>query len=116
MAAGLLLSFGGCGENPTGSWQSRQSEVPQLGIEEVRACTDELLKEMLAQKGITDYEIENASLGFITDDPVIYIVGYCYHYSGGTQTYGYKLHRNGQEFSVIEEGTEVGEFMAGISE
>lgn len=40
--------------------------------------TDELLEDMLGQKGINNYEIELTSGGFITDDPVTYLVGYRY--------------------------------------
>ena len=65
------------------------------------------------EKDISEYSIDLTSHGFVTDDPLIYIVGYRYTYNGQTTTYGYKMHQTEEGFAVIEEGVEVGEFITG---
>lgn len=68
---------------------------------------------MLAGKGIVDYDIELTSGGFITSDPIVYVVGYRYMYNGVTDLYGYKLKQAESGFTVLEEGYEVGKFVVG---
>ena len=41
---------------------------------DARTFTDSLLKEMLSKQGIADYVIDTTTGGFITSDPVIYMV------------------------------------------
>ncbi|MCM1191730.1 MAG: hypothetical protein NC123_09675 [Butyrivibrio sp.] len=83
---------------------------------EASAFTDSLLEEMLNQKGITDYNIKLTSGGFITDDPIIYIVGYRFTYDGTTEVYGYKLSLAEGGYAVLEEGREIGAFIVGDGE
>ena len=92
MAAVLAFSISGCAEKQepeTGSDAGIQMAFDNSFA--ARDFTDGLLEELLEQKGIEDYEIELTSGGFITDDPVTYIVGYRYQHNGITETYGYKL-------------------------
>ena len=80
---------------------------------DARTFTDSLLKEMLSKQGITDYAIDTTTGGFITSDPVIYMVGYRYTHNGQTDVYGYKLSQSKDGFEVIAEGTEIGEVIIG---
>ena len=75
--------------------------------------TDELLEDMLGQKGINNYEIELTSGGFITHDPVTYLVGYRYRCNDEIEVYGYKLRQTEDGFTVLDEGPEVGAFIVG---
>lgn len=68
---------------------------------------------MLAEKGIVNYDIELTSGGFMTSDPIVYVVGYRYAYNGATDLYGYKLSQAESGFTILEEGYEVGEFIVG---
>lgn len=114
MAAVLAFSISGCAEKQepeTGSDAGIQMAFDNSFA--ARDFTDGLLEELLEQKGIEDYEIELTSGGFITDDPVTYIVGYRYQHNGITETYGYKLKQTEAGFTVLEEGAEVGEFIVG---
>lgn len=80
---------------------------------DARSFADGLLEAMLTKQGITDYTIDMTSGGFITNDPIIYTVGYQYTHNGQTEVYGYKLKQSKGSFTVIAEGTEIGEFMVG---
>ncbi len=82
---------------------------------DARTFTDSLLKEMLSKQGIADYVIDTTTGGFITSDPVIYMVGYHYTHNGQTGVYGYKLSQSKDGFEVIAEGTEIGEVIIGTS-
>lgn len=82
---------------------------------DARTFTDSLLKEMLSKQGIADYVIDTTTGGFITSDPVIYMVGYHYTHNGQTDVYGYKLSQSKDGFEVIAEGTEIGEVIIGTS-
>ena len=81
-----------------------------------RTFTDSLLEEMLSKQGVTDYVIDTTTGGFITSDPVIYMVGYRYTHNGQTDVYGYKLSQSKDGFEVIAEGTEIGEVIIGTSD
>lgn len=82
---------------------------------DARTFTDGILEETLSKQGITDYTIDEAAGGFITDDPIVYMIGYRYTHNGNGQTevYGYKLRQSEVGFTVIAEGTEIGEVMIG---
>lgn len=80
---------------------------------EAKKFADALFEGMVEEKDISEYSIDLTSHGFVTDDPLIYIVGYRYTYNGQTTTYGYKMHQTEEGFAVIEEGVEVGEFITG---
>jgi len=82
---------------------------------DARTFTDSLLKEMLSKQGIADYVTDTTAGGFITSDPVIYMVGYRYTHNGQTDVYGYKLSQSKDGFEVIAEGTEIGEVIIGTS-
>lgn len=77
-----------------------------------------LFEEMLLEKGITQYEIVLSSGGFVTEDPLVFLAGYRYTYDGKEAVYGYKLRLNedGGRFTVLEEGSETGEFIVGQEE
>ena len=75
-----------------------------------------LVDEMLKQSGVKSYEIELTAGGFITDDPLIYLVAYQYHYNDKNEVYGYKLQQVNSGFTVLEEGSEVGMFIIGDGE
>ena len=114
MAAVLAFSISGCTEKQ--ETETGSDAGIQMAFDNSFAAqdfTDGLLEELLEQKGIEDYEIELTSGGFITDDPVTYIVGYRYQHNGITETYGYKLKQTEAGFTVLEEGAEVGEFIVG---
>ena len=111
----LLTSiFAGCSVTPENN-ASADAGV-QLAFDTsmvAREFTDELVAEMLAGKGIVDYDIELTSGGLITSDPSVYVVGYRYMYNGVTDLYGYKLKQAESGFTVLEEGYEVGKFVVG---
>ena len=114
MAAVLAFSISGCTEKQ--ETETGSDAGIQMAFDNSFAAqdfTDGLLEELLEQKGIEDYGIELTSGGFITDDPITYIVGYRYHHDGITETYGYKLKQTEAGFTVLEEGAEVGEFIVG---
>ena len=113
----FLLSLGGC------SPQQMPSTELDMGVQAAfdnsfvaREFTDELLDEMLKQSGVKSYEIELTAGGFITDDPLIYLVAYQYHYNDKNEVYGYKLQQVNSTFTVLEEGSEVGMFIIGDGE
>ena len=82
---------------------------------DARTFTDGLLEKMLSKQGVADYVIDTTTGGFITSDPIIYMVGYRYTYNGQTDVYGYKLRQSKEGFAVIAEGTEIGEVIIGTS-
>ena len=83
---------------------------------DARTFTDGLLKERLSEQGIADYTIDTTAGGFITSDPIVYTVGYCYTHDGQTEVYGYKLSQSESGFDVIAEGTEIGEVVTGTGD
>lgn len=113
---GILLSVTGCAKNPAKGVEDPYSTMPQMNVTELTAYTDELLKEMLSQRGISQYEIQKTSQGFLMEEPVTYIVSYRYRHSGGQERYGYKLNQTEDGFLVLEEGPEVGKSLGGSDE
>ena len=118
----MLMGFTGC-TNTTSTRQGSNAEQPDSAMQtaydtslDARTFTDTLLEEMLSKQGITDYTIDMTAGGFITSDPVIYMVGYRYTHNGQTDVYGYKLSQSGDGFKVIGEGSEIGEFIIGTSD
>ena len=108
----MLMGFTGC-TNTTSTRQGSNAEQPDSAMQtaydtslDARTFTDTLLEEMLSKQGITDYTIDMTAGGFITSDPVIYMVGYRYTHNGQTDVYGYKLSQSGDGFEVIGEGSE----------
>ena len=110
----LILSLAGCLPQQDSSATS-DAGVQTAFDNSVAASdfTDELLEDMLGQKGINNYEIELTSGGFITDDPVTYLVGYRYRCNDEIEVYGYKLRQTEDGFTVLDEGPEVGAFIVG---
>lgn len=114
--SGILLAFVLAGCSTILENNMSQDAGVQLAFDtsmEAREFTDELLAEMLAEKGIVDYDIELTSGGFMTSEPIVYVVGYRYVYNGVTDLYGYKLSQTESGFTVLEESYEVGEFIVG---
>lgn len=118
----MLMGFTGC-TNTTSTRQGSNAEQPDSAMQtaydtslDARTFTDTLLEEMLSKQGITDYTIDMTAGGFITSDPVIYMVGYRYTHNGQTDVYGYKLSQSGDGFKVIGEGSEIGELIIGTSD
>lgn len=118
----MLMGFTGC-TNTTSTRQGSNAEQPDSAMQtaydtslDARTFTDTLLEEMLSKQGITDYTIDMTAGGFITSDPVIYMVGYRYTHNGQTDVYGYKLSQSGDGFEVIGEGSEIGELIIGTSD
>ena len=118
----MLMGFTGC-TNTTSTRQGSNAEQPDSAMQtaydtslDARTFTDTLLEEMLSKQGITDYTIDMTAGGFITSDPVIYMVGYRYTHNGQTDVYGYKLSQSGDGFKVIGEGSELGELIIGTSD
>ena len=118
----MLMGFTGC-TNTTSTRQGSNAEQPDSAMQtaydtslDARTITDTLLEEMLSKQGITDYTIDMTAGGFITSDPVIYMVGYRYTHNGQTDVYGYKLSQSGDGFEVIGEGSEIGELIIGTSD
>ena len=118
----MLMGFTGC-TNTTSTRQGSNAEQPDSAVQtaydtslDARTFTDTLLEEMLSKQGITDYTIDMTAGGFITSDPVIYMVGYRYTHNGQTDVYGYKLSQSGDGFEVIGEGSEIGELIIGTSD
>lgn len=74
--------------------------------------TQQLLHAHLKEQGVEDYSITQTHRGFITDNPVVFIVGYQYTLDSSESYYGYKLALDeDQPFTVLEEGIPVGEFI-----
>ena len=118
----MLMGFTGC-TNTTSTRQGSNAEQPDSAMQtaydtslDARTFTDTLLEEMLSKQGITDYTIDMTAGGFITSDPVIYMVGYRYTHNGQTDVYWYKLSQSGDGFEVIGEGSEIGELIIGTSD
>ena len=118
----MLMGFTGC-TNTTSTRQGSNAEQPDSAMQtaydtslDARTFTDTLLEEMLSKQGMTDYTIDMTAGGFITSDPVIYMVGYRYTHNGQTDVYGYKLSQSGDGFEVIGEGSEIGELIIGTSD
>lgn len=118
----MLMGFTGC-TNTTSTRQGSNAEQPDSAMQtaydtslDARTFTDTLLEEILSKQGITDYTIDMTAGGFITSDPVIYMVGYRYTHNGQTDVYGYKLSQSGDGFEVIGEGPEIGELIIGTSD
>lgn len=118
----MLMGFTGC-TNTTSTRQGSNAEQPDSAMQtaydtslDARTFTDTLLEEILSKQGITDYTIDMTAGGFITSDPVIYMVGYRYTHNGQTDVYGYKLSQSGDGFEVIGEGSEIGELIIGTSD
>lgn len=112
----MALSLSGCaakiGQND--GINAGMQQAYDLSVE-AEAYTQQLLESMLAEQGITEYQIEQTSGGFITDDPPVFITGYRYTHDGKEAVYGYKLSLNedGKTFTVLEESEEAGEFVVG---
>ncbi len=107
----VVLIFAGCesAESVSDNEDGLQA-VSDLSVK-AKEYTDVLFDEMLKEQGITDYDITSANYGFITDDPIVFFVGYEYSVNGSDSIYGYKLTINdGLMFEVAEEGPSIGEF------
>ena len=106
----------GCSAEKDGDVSSKWMQAAYDTSLEAREYTDALLAGMLEEIGVTYYDIELTSGGFITDAPVVYIVGYRYSYGDITETYGYKLRKTESGFSVLEESREIGAVITGDNE
>lgn len=111
----MLMLLTGC-SSAAGGDESRSDSAMQAAYDtslDARTFADGFLKDMLSEQGITDYTIDTTAGGFITSDPIVYTVGYCYTHDGQTEVYGYKLSQAESGFEVIAEGPEIGEVVTG---
>lgn len=68
----LNLIFAGCSATPENNTSVDAGVQLAFNTSIVaREFTDELLAEMLAEKGIVNYDIELTSGGFMTSDPIV---------------------------------------------
>ena len=111
----LLTGCSGAGSGDSSHSDSAMQAAYDASLD-ARTFADGLLKDMLSEQGIADYTIDTTSGGFITDDPITYVVGYCYTHDGQTEVYGYKLSQSENGFEVIAEGTEIGEVVTGTGD
>ena len=114
----MLMLLTGC-SGAAGGDDSHSDSAMQAAYDaslDARDFADGLLKERLAEQGIADYTIDTTAGGFITSDPIVYTVGYCYTHDGQTEVYGYKLSQSESGFDVIAEGTEIGEVVTGTGD
>ena len=74
--------------------------------------TQQLFRAHLEEQGVTNYTLTQINRGFITDNPVVFIVGYQYAIDDSESFYGYKLSWDKEQtFTVLEEGVSVSEFI-----
>lgn len=114
----MLMLLTGC-SGAAGGDGSRSDSAMQVAYDvslDARTFADSLLKDMLSEQGIADYTIDTTVGGFITSDPVVYTVGYCYTHDGQTEVYGYKLSQSESGFEVLAEGTEIGQVVTGTGD
>ena len=111
----LLTGCSGAGSGDSSHPDSAMQAAYDASLD-ARDFADGLLKERLAEQGVADYTIDTTAGGFITSDPIVYTVGYCYTHDGQTEVYGYKLSQSESGFDVIAEGTEIGEVVTGTGE
>lgn len=111
MAVVMVMSFVGC--NRSDNSQDSNSDVDIAAMtEKSKNYADALFQEHLNRESEGDYEIEHTYYGFITNDPLVFIIGYEYTIDGTQYVYGYKLGLNENlTFNVIEEGKSIGEFV-----
>jgi len=117
----MLAVLAGCSNTTarvpqTGSDAEQSDSAMQTAYDtslDARTFTDSLLEERLSKQVITDYTIDTTTGGFLTSDPIVYMVGYRYTHNGQTDVYGYKLSQSTDGFQVIAEGAEIGEVIIG---
>ena len=107
----MVVVLVGCNNSDVTIDDSIDMQITTDMVEKAKEYADPLFHEYLNNQNITDYEITQTNYGFITGDPVIFIIGYQYTVDDFEFLYGYKLELNeNQTFSVLGEGEFVGEF------
>lgn len=108
----VVMSLAGC--NRPDKTQDDKADMQFVAdmVEKSKDYADSLFHEQLSNESESDYEIAQINYGFITDDPLIFIIGYEYTIDHSEYLYGYKLRLNEDlTFTVIEEGESIGEFI-----
>ena len=112
MALVMTTALIGCNNSDAVTDDSANIQIAADMVEKAKEYTDPLFNEYLNNQSIMDYEITYTNYGFITGDPVVFIVGYQYTVDDSEFLYGYKLGLNeNQTFTVLEESEAVGEFI-----
>ena len=106
-----VCCFAGCsgGSDDNGMQAAYDTSV------EAKEYADGLFADLMAEKGIENYEIVSTSSGFLLDETENYYMSYTYSYDEGeeqvTDIYGYNFEKTESGFSVASEGRDVGEFI-----
>ena len=106
-----VCCFAGCsgGSDDNGMQAAYDTSV------EAKKYADGLFADLMAEKGISDYQIVSTAGGFLLDETENYYVSYTFSYDEGeeqvTDIYGYNLEKTQSGFAVASEGAEVGEFI-----
>ena len=107
----MLVVLVGCNNSDVAIDDSIDMQIAADMVEKAKEYANSLFHEYLNNQNVTDYEITQTNYGFITGDPVVFIIGYQYTVDDSEFLYGYKLELNeNQTFSVLGEGEFVGEF------
>ncbi len=107
----MVVVLVGCNNSDVPIDDSIDMQIVADTVENAKEYSNQLFYEYLNNQDITDYEITQTNYGFITGDPVVFIIGYQYTVDDSEFLYGYKLELNeNQTFSVLGEGEFIGEF------
>lgn len=114
LLATLVMAFAlvSCNNSDVATDDNVNIQMATDMVEKAKEYVEPLFHEYLDSQSVTDYEITQTNYGFITDDPVVFIIGYQYTVDDSEFLYGYKLKLNeNQTFTVLEEGKSVCEFI-----
>ncbi len=112
MTLGMVLTLAGCNPRDKATEDDAGMQIAADMSEKAKEYAAPLFLEYLKKQGVADYEITQTNFGFLTGDPVVFVVGYQYVVEDSEFLYGYKLKLNeNQTFTLLEEGQSVGEFI-----
>ena len=107
-----IFTFTGCGNTNKVKDESIDIEIVNNKVEKVKEYTDTLFIKHMESEHVSTYKIKQTHYGFITDDPLIILVGYEYVVDNSEYLYGYKLKLNDNStFTLIEESESIGKFI-----
>ncbi len=108
----MVLALVGCNHWDVATEDGADMQIAADMTEKAKEYTAPLFREYLKKQSVVDYEITQTNYGFITGNPVVFVVGYQYIVDDSEFLYGYKLKLNeNQTFTLLEEGESVGEFI-----